>query len=337
MHLWDSLTSGSSHGALYAWAGRRYEKVTWRAIVQDAHTMAGALRGAGVRDGVPVAAVLTNSPHTVRGLLAIWLAGGGELPAAVDVAIIGAGFAGIGMAIGLVRAGRRDFVILEKASGIGGTWRDNCYPGCSCDTPSALYSYSFPPAPDWTRRYAPRGEIWSYLRDCVRAYDLERHIRGDAAMVSAAFDEAGARWRVVTRRGEVRARVLVAAMGALSAPALPRIPGTGHGSAIFMIETQARYIVRCLGLMDRRGAATIEVTARAQAEYNRELRRRLGASVWETGGCRSWYLDAGGANRALWPGYSWQYRRRMRRPDPEAFVFGTTMPSTTPPPTTARS
>lgn len=484
----------------------------------------------------------------------------GELPSSVDVAIVGAGFSGIGMAIALARAGRRDFIVLEKSDGVGGTWWNHDYPGCACDTPSAIYSYSFPPLADWTRRYAPHAEISVYLRDCVRVYRLAGHIHTNAAMASATFDEALGHWRVTTRRGVVNARILILGMGALQAPAFPRIRGVstfggdafhsaawdhtcdlsgkrvavigtgasaaqivpaiaadvdrlyvcqrtaswvlpkrdrsippwerrffrtfpvmararrytaywrnerlglgilrpwarrileraalrhlrgqvtdsslrarltpdyaigckrilfsddyyrtfnaphvelvdepieritpdgirtadgterpvdtivyatgyhvtdlfwflkltgrngtriaevwrsgiesylgmtvagfpnmfllvgpnsglGHNSIVFVIEAQLRYITRCLDLMDGKGADTIEVRTEAQADHNRELREILADSVWEAGGCRSWYVDADGINRALWPGYSWQYWWRVRRPDPTAFLF----------------
>ena len=87
------------------------------------------------------------------------------MPRSVDVVIVGSGFSGLGMAIQLERAGRQDFVILEKAADLGGTWRDNTYPGCACDVPSYLYSYSFALNPNWSRMYSPQPEIWDYLRD----------------------------------------------------------------------------------------------------------------------------------------------------------------------------
>lgn len=500
----------------------------------------------------------------------------GELPSYVDVAIVGAGFSGIGMAIVLVRAGRRNFIVLDKSDGIGGTWRNHDYPGCACDTASAIYSYSFPPLADWTRRYGPHAEILAYLRDCVRVYRLAGNIHTNAAMASATYDEALGHWRVATRRGVVNARILILGMGALQAPALPRIrglstfggdafhsaawdhacdlagkrvavigtgasaaqivpaiaadvdrlyvcqrtaswvlpkrdrsipswerrlfralpalararryteywrnerlglgilrpwarrilewaalrhlqgqvtdsalrtrltpdyaigckrilfsddyyrtfnaphvelvdesieqitpdgirtadgtelpvdtivyatgyhvtdlfwflkltgrngtriaeiwrngiesylgtavagfpnmfllvgpnSGLGHNSTIFMIEAQLRYITRCLDLMDRQGADTIEVRAEVQADYNRELREKLAGSVWEAGGCRSWYVDADGINRALWPGFSWQYRWRVRRPDPVAFLFSRIPEDARPPTRTANA
>src|SRR5690242_12099140 len=98
------------------------------------------------------------------------------------VLIVGAGFAGLGMAIRLRQDGIDDFAILERADAVGGTWRDNRYPGCACDVPSHLYSYSFEPNPRWTRAYAPWHEIRDYLEHCVRQYGLGPHLRFGAAL-----------------------------------------------------------------------------------------------------------------------------------------------------------
>ncbi len=91
------------------------------------------------------------------------LEGAHALPAHVAVAIVGSGFAGLATAIALKRAGREDFVMLERADDLGGTWRDNSYPGCACDVPSHLYSYSFAPNPQWSRTFSPQPEIEAYL------------------------------------------------------------------------------------------------------------------------------------------------------------------------------
>lgn len=148
------------------------------------------------------------------------------MPAHTDVVIIGAGFAGIGMAIRLKRAGRHEFVVLEKDNDLGGTWRDNTYPGCVCDVPSYLYSFSFEQNPHWTRMFAPQPEIWDYLRCCVDKYGLAQHIRYDAEVTGARFDDTEAVWDVDLTGGEViRTRVLVAGVGALHMPNIPAIPG----------------------------------------------------------------------------------------------------------------
>ncbi len=94
-----------------------------------------------------------------------------------EIAIIGAGLSGLGMAKMLRASGSEDFVVLERASDLGGTWRDNSYPGCACDIPSVLYCYRDEPKPDWTRAYAPQAEIWDYIRGVVARHDLERFVR----------------------------------------------------------------------------------------------------------------------------------------------------------------
>jgi len=142
------------------------------------------------------------------------------------IAIIGSGFGGIGMAIRLKQAGLDSFTIYERASEIGGTWRDNTYPGAACDVPSHVYSFSFEPNPDWTRNYAPSWEIQQYLLHCVEKHDLRSHIRFDTEIVAARFDDATGSWTLTTSQGEaVTARVVVSAVGGLVDPAYPDIAG----------------------------------------------------------------------------------------------------------------
>ncbi|MFF0520013.1 flavin-containing monooxygenase [Actinomadura nitritigenes] len=142
-----------------------------------------------------------------------------------SVVIIGSGFGGIGMAIRLREAGVHDVVILERADGLGGTWRDNTYPGAACDVPSHLYSFSFERKTDWTRRFPPQPEILDYLWHCARKYGLVGRIRFGTEVTEARFDEDAALWRVSTTTGELDARVLVSACGQLNRPALPPIEG----------------------------------------------------------------------------------------------------------------
>ena len=149
-----------------------------------------------------------------------------EISAEFEILIVGTGFAGLGMGIHLKRQGIEDFAILERARDVGGTWRDNHYPGCACDIPSHLYSFSFEMNPNWTRKYPTQREIWEYLKDCASKYGLLPHIRFGAELVQARYDEAASRWRVTTRDGRCfSARVLVSGMGGLSNPAFPSIPG----------------------------------------------------------------------------------------------------------------
>jgi cation diffusion facilitator CzcD-associated flavoprotein CzcO len=143
-----------------------------------------------------------------------------------DVVIIGSGFGGIGMAARLLAAGVRDVVVLEKAAGLGGTWRDNTYPGAACDVPSHLYSFSFARKTDWSRRFPPQEEILAYLWDVAREHGVLPHIRFRTEVTGARFDERAAVWRVATAGGgELAARVLVSACGQLNRPALPQIEG----------------------------------------------------------------------------------------------------------------
>lgn len=143
----------------------------------------------------------------------------------LDVAIIGAGFSGIGMGIALLKHGWSKFEVLERAAGLGGTWRDNHYPGCACDIPSILYSYSFEQSPRWSRMYPRQPEILSYLMHCAEKYGVSPYFRFRHGVRAMRFDEAKAFWRIETDQGEIKARAVVSGMGALSEPLIPAIPG----------------------------------------------------------------------------------------------------------------
>lgn len=478
-----------------------------------------------------------------------------------DVVIVGTGFSGLGMAIALKRAGREDFILLERADAIGGTWRDNTYPGCACDIPAHLYSFAADPHAGWTSMWAGHQAILGYLQALVARYDLMPHIRFGVAAHGGEWDEEDGRWHLRTEQGdEYVSRFLVLGIGALQVPNVPRfrgaerfagttfhtsrwdadddlggkkvaiigtgasavqvipelvdvvdelhvyqrtpawvlpkrdislppllrrifrrIPlvrkafrsliywtletvsiglnhrpgflrpleklarrhiatgiddpglrrrltpdyrmgckrilgsstyypalnrpnvtvvtegideiteraivtsdgverpvdaiiyatgfhpaagfqrmnlagrdgrrllevwkergaqthlgitisgfpnafflmgpntGLGHNSIVFMLEQQIRYVLQAMELVDESGATALDVRQEAQDRYNVEIQRKLASSVWSTGGCTSWYLDRGGVNRALWPGSSWQYRRRTRTLDPAEF------------------
>jgi cation diffusion facilitator CzcD-associated flavoprotein CzcO len=151
--------------------------------------------------------------------------GPGSLPGHVRAAVIGAGFGGIGAGYRLRQAGVTSFAILERAQAVGGTWRDNSYPGCTCDVPSHLYSFSFALNPDWSRSFSRQPEIWQYLEDVTDRYDLRRHIYFGAEVSRAAWDAATACWQIRTARGDLTADLLISAAGPLSEPLLPDIPG----------------------------------------------------------------------------------------------------------------
>jgi cation diffusion facilitator CzcD-associated flavoprotein CzcO len=485
------------------------------------------------------------------------------------VAIIGTGFSGLGMAIALKKAGHDDFVILEKADDIGGTWRDNTYPGCACDVPTHLYSYSFEPRSDWIELFSGWREIYQYLSAVADKYDLRRHIHFGSAATSGRWDDERNEWHVVTESGrEYVSQFVVSAVGALHIPNIPDIPGAkkftgaqfhsaqwdhdfdltgkrvavigtgasavqfvpeivdqvaelkvyqrtppwvlprtsvefsartqaafqrvpglrrgfrygmywlaesgayamnhrpqlltvlerigkahirrqirdrelrakvtpdylpgckrllgsdtyypalaarqtevvtdgiasisrtgvvsadgteravdaiiygtgfhvtdsfqsmditgrggeslverfqtegiqaylgitvanapnaffllgpntglGHNSIVFMIESQIRYAMDAMRLVDRNGAQAINVRRDVQDRFNTEVQRKLAGSVWNTGGCASWYLDANGVNRTLWPGFTWQYWLRTRKVDPADYeLLGTHRP-----------
>jgi len=146
---------------------------------------------------------------------------GGE----AEVAIIGSGFSGLGMAIRLKQAGIDDFVVLERADELGGTWRDNHYPGCCCDVPSHVYSFSFELNPFWTRGFAPQWEIRDYLRRTAEKYGVLPHIRFGHEVTEAAWDDGAQRWSIETTGGDFTARVLVSGAGPLSDPTVPALPG----------------------------------------------------------------------------------------------------------------
>ena len=151
-----------------------------------------------------------------------------KAPAAkpVSVLIVGAGFAGLGMAIRLKQAGIEDFVILERGNAVGGTWRDNQYPGAACDIPSNLYSYSFAPNPNWSRSFSGSAEILDYIHHLVARFDLEKHIRFEKNVVDLSFDEKQGIWTATTDRNETFAgRAAVMAQGPLSNCSFPDITG----------------------------------------------------------------------------------------------------------------
>jgi cation diffusion facilitator CzcD-associated flavoprotein CzcO len=481
------------------------------------------------------------------------------------IAIVGTGFAGLGMAIRLRQEGEQDFVLLERAADIGGTWRDNTYPGCRCDVPSHLYSFSFAPNPNWSSTFSPQSEILDYLKDCAERFGVMPHITFETEVESASWDDDDGLWRIETSRGAITADILIAAQGPLSDPSLPEVPGIesfegtafhsaqwnhehdlegervavvgtgasaiqfvpeiqpkaaklhvfqrtapwviphrnrplrsweraiyrlfppaqlamraaiywarelfvlqfrhravgtlleripmahmrkqvkdpalrekltpdyrigckrilptdewypalaqpnvevvtegiteirphsvvaadgterevdtiifgtgfhvtdvpiadriegrdgrtlaetwegsmraykgttvagypnlfflvgpntglGHTSIVFMIESQIAYVLDALRTMRRRGAETLEVREEAQAAYNAELDRMTKGTVWVTGGCTSYYIDRNGHNSALWPTYTWPFRRRLREFDAAAYSLGKRVP-----------
>ena len=147
------------------------------------------------------------------------------LPDHVRVLVVGAGFGGLGMAIRLAEHGEQDFLVIERGDDVGGTWRDNTYPGAACDVPSQLYSFSFAPNPDWSRSFSPQPEIQAYLRRVAERSQVMDRFRFGTSVDDATWDAGRHRWRVTTSAGALTADVVVSAAGALSDPKMPDIEG----------------------------------------------------------------------------------------------------------------
>jgi cyclohexanone monooxygenase len=142
-----------------------------------------------------------------------------------EAIVIGAGASGIGAAVRLREQGLTDFVVLDKADSVGGTWRANTYPGCACDVPSALYSYSFAPNPDWSRAFAGQSEILDYLRGVSTAFGIDPHLRLGVEMTRAQWSDGDQRWHLETTRGRFTAKLLIAGAGPWNEPLIPELPG----------------------------------------------------------------------------------------------------------------
>lgn len=188
------------------------------------------------------------------------------------VLILGTGFGGLAMAIELKRAGWHDITLLEKAAEVGGVWRENTYPGCGCDIPSPLYSFSFAPNPTWPMRFSMQDDILAYITRVVTSYGIDKHIRFNTEATSATFDAEQGRWRVETSTGETfDAEVLVPAVGQLSRPAWPGIPGQERftGRAFHSAQWDHSY-----DLSDKRvavigtGASAIQFIPRIQPQVH---------------------------------------------------------------------
>ncbi|HEX7823637.1 MAG TPA: NAD(P)/FAD-dependent oxidoreductase, partial [Mycobacterium sp.] len=146
-------------------------------------------------------------------------------PGHYDVVIVGAGISGIGAAIKLNQMGVTNIAILEKGDSLGGTWRDNTYPGCACDVPSGLYSFSFAPNPEWSRLFAGQPEIRTYIEETAAAYRVGDRVSFGTEMLRSQWSDATGRWQVETTRGIFTARAIIAAAGPWNEPLTPNIPG----------------------------------------------------------------------------------------------------------------
>ncbi|HEY3992794.1 MAG TPA: NAD(P)/FAD-dependent oxidoreductase [Ktedonobacteraceae bacterium] len=188
------------------------------------------------------------------------------------VAILGTGFAGLGMAIQLKQHGSTDFVVLEKAADVGGTWRDNTYPGCACDVQSHLYSFSFAPNPRWSHMYSSQPEIWAYLRDCTERFGMRPFIRWNSEIVDAHWNEEEQRWLITTTQGQLTANVLILGNGPLSEPSLPAIPGIEQFAGTLFHSARWRHDYDLTGkrvAVIGTGASSIQFVPRIQPQVAR--------------------------------------------------------------------
>lgn len=277
-----------------------------------------------------------------------------------SVAIVGSGFSGLGLAIALRRAGCTRLSVFERGGDVGGVWRDNTYPGAACDAPSHLYSYSFEPKHDWSRRFAPQPEILDYLRGCARKYGVMEHMRSGAEITDAAFDAQAGHWTLRTAGGETHVDTIIMGTGfhshgfvapmrvtgldgralddawrdgpraylGLTVAGFPNFflmygPNTnvGSGSVVHMLESQIAYIVQAVRALHDPEVLYMDVREGVLSEFDERLQRRLGRTVWNAGGCTSWYLRGGRRNASNWPGSMLDYRRRTRRLDSSDYRF----------------
>ena len=188
------------------------------------------------------------------------------------ILIIGAGFSGLCAAIQLKRAGFERITLIDRGDEVGGTWRDNSYPGCACDIPSHLYSFSFDARWDWTRPYGQRAEIFAYLRHMADKHDVRRHLRLGVEAQASTWLEDRQLWQVTLAGGEVlEAEVLIGAIGALVKPALPKIDGLDSFAGPVFHSARWRHDVDLVGLrvaLIGTGASAIQVAPEVAAVAN---------------------------------------------------------------------
>ncbi|MEW1654532.1 MULTISPECIES: NAD(P)/FAD-dependent oxidoreductase [unclassified Streptomyces] len=190
----------------------------------------------------------------------------------VRVAVIGSGFGGLGAAVRLRRAGITDFVVLERADAVGGTWRDNSYPGCACDVPSHLYSFSFAPNPQWPRNFSGQPHIRAYLERVADTFGLRPHLRFDAEVRGLRWNGTELRWEIDTAQGPYTADVVVSATGPLSDPQIPDIPGLADfpGKVFHSARWDHDYDLRGKRVaMVGTGASAIQIVPAIQPEVGR--------------------------------------------------------------------
>ena len=190
----------------------------------------------------------------------------------VRVAVVGSGFGGLGAAVRLRREGVTDFVVLERADSVGGTWRDNSYPGCACDVPSHLYSFSFAPHADWPRTFSGQQHIRAYLEQVTDVFRLRPHLRFNSEVKMMTWDNEQLRWEIETSSGRLSADIVVSATGPLSDPRVPEIPGLDSfpGKVFHSARWDHDYDLRGKRVaMVGTGASAIQIVPAIQPEVGR--------------------------------------------------------------------
>ncbi|MEU1310308.1 NAD(P)/FAD-dependent oxidoreductase [Streptomyces cinnamoneus] len=252
----------------------------------------------------------------------------------VRVAVIGSGFGGLGAAVRLRREGITDFVVLERAGAVGGTWRDNTYPGCACDVPSHLYSFSFAPYPAWPRNFSGQPHIRAYLERVADTFGLRPHLRLNAEVHSARWDADGLRWEIGTTDGSYSADVVVSATGPLSDPKVPDVPGLDSfpGAVFHSARWDHGFELRGKRVaMIGTGASAIQIVPSIQPDVERlTLFQRTPAWVLPRADRRitdaeRWLHERVPATRALRRGLLWSARELQvglftKHPDRLGFI-----------------
>ena len=194
------------------------------------------------------------------------------MPYHTDIAIVGAGFSGLGAAIRLKLEAKKTFLVIERAEQVGGTWRENTYPGCACDIPSNLYSFSFEQNPNWSRIFPRQQEIFTYLEKCVQKYHLDDHMLYNTEISREWFDEEKAKWIVMAGNEVIcECRILVSATGPLNKPVIPDIPGLHDFEGTYWHSSQWDHSCDITGkkvAIIGTGASAIQVVPSIQAKVS---------------------------------------------------------------------
>ncbi|MDX6225823.1 MAG: hypothetical protein QOE64_2199 [Frankiales bacterium] len=239
-----------------------------------------------------------------------------SLPARTEVLVVGAGFAGLAAAARLVGRGFDDVIVIERAATVGGTWRDNHYPGAACDVPSQLYSLSFAPNPEWSHSFSRQAEIQAYLESVADRFGLRPRIVTETTLLEAAWDDAAGLWRVRTSRGEIAARFLVSATGALSEPLIPDLPG------LDAFEGEVWHSARWRHDVDLRGKRVAVVGTGASAVQIVPVVARQAKSVVLLQRTPAWILPRVDRRLSRWEKAAYRRFPRLQRAVRRAIFWG---------------